>query len=98
MSQRRSRVSLCHMSVEERRAWNDFARALVVSCALSLAAGVAATAAVDPYWVFRRHPPWLAWTGGVNRLLDVDMRRAEPLPPFLRPAQKGVVGRPTTLP
>src|SRR3954471_4238740 len=95
MSQRRSRVSLCHMSVEERRAWNDFARALVVSCALSLAVGMAVTAAGDPYWVFRRHPPWLAWRGGVNRFLDLDMRRAKPLQLFVRPAETVLVGSST---
>src|SRR3954451_11669127 len=83
------------MGVEARRAWNHFGRALVASLALSLAAGVAATAAGDPYWVFRRHPPWLAWTGGVNRLLDVDMRRGKALQLFMRPAKTVLIGSST---
>src|SRR4051812_50128549 len=86
------------MGVEDRRAWNGFGRALVVSCALCLAIGVAATAAVDPYWVFRTQPPWLAWTGGVNRLLDVDMRRAKPLQLFSRPAETVLIGSSTVYP
>src|SRR4051794_15441919 len=82
-------------SLSSRRDWNDFGKALVVSCALSLAVGVAVTAAVDPYWVFRRDPPWLAWTGGVNRFLDLDMRRAKPLQLFVRSAETVLVGSST---
>jgi hypothetical protein len=33
----------------------------------------------DPYWVFRNNPAWLLQTGGANRLIDLEMRRAKPL-------------------
>lgn len=31
----------------------------------------------DAYWTFRREPPWLAATGGANRLIDRQTRRAK---------------------
>ncbi|HKH35089.1 MAG TPA: hypothetical protein VKA80_13170 [Beijerinckiaceae bacterium] len=61
----------------------------------ALSTGLGATTFMDPYWVFRRNPPWVAWTGGVNRLLDVDMRRTKPLQLFSRPADTALVGSST---
>jgi hypothetical protein len=81
--------------VSGRRRWTSFLRLFAAAGALALAAGLLVTIAIDPFWVFRRHPPWLAWTGGVNRFLDLEMRRAKPLQLFTRPAATVVVGSST---
>jgi hypothetical protein len=75
--------------------FNAFLRSFAIAAALTLAAGAAVTVFVDPLWIFRTHPPWLSWTGGVNRLLDVDMRRAKPLQLFSRPAETVLIGSST---
>ncbi len=83
------------MSATAQRPWPDFVRVFAVAGGAALIAGAVATIAVDPYWVFRHSPLWVAWTGGVNRLLDVDMRRAKPLQLFTRPAETVLVGSST---
>ncbi len=34
---------------------------------------------LDPFWAWRKNPPWLAWHGGHNWNLDIRMRTAKPL-------------------
>ncbi|MDB5512806.1 MAG: hypothetical protein JWR08_2289, partial [Enterovirga sp.] len=76
-------------------AWPGFVRCVALAGAAALAAGLAVTLLVDPFWVFRDAPPWLAWTGGVNRHLDLEMRRAKPLQLLSRPADTVLVGSST---
>jgi hypothetical protein len=75
-----------------RSAWTGFVAAAAVSAALLAALGLAVTCTIDPYWIFRAEPPWLRWTGGVNRHLDIEMRRAKPLQLFERPASTVLIG------
>lgn len=75
-----------------RNAWPDFIAAMAGSAAALVALGLAVTTTVDPYWIVRAEPPWLRWTGGVNRHLDVEMRRAKPLQLFGRPASSVLIG------
>lgn len=72
--------------------WAAFARVWLAAALCGLALGAGLTTFVDPLWVFRERPPWLGWTGGVNRLLDVEMRRAKPLQLAGRPAETVLVG------
>ncbi|MBV9077775.1 MAG: hypothetical protein JO048_09845 [Methylobacteriaceae bacterium] len=72
--------------------WRGFVRDAALAASLALAAGVSAILATDPLWIWQERPPWLAWTGGVNRLLDAEMRRAKPLQLFGRPAGTLLVG------
>lgn len=53
-------------------------RSGIAAALLAVVAGTAATIWADPLWAFRVDPPWVARTGGVNRLVDVEMRRAKP--------------------
>lgn len=75
-----------------RPAWGAFAASFIGTALVLLAIGVAVTVAVDPYWIFREQPPWLGWTGGANRHLDVEMRRTKPLQLLRRPAATVLVG------
>jgi hypothetical protein len=50
----------------------------------------------DPYWVFRRTPPWTEVNGGQNRLLDRQMRRAKSLQAMTRPYDVALLGSSTT--
>lgn len=69
-----------------------FAKTFGIAAAFTLVTGAGVTIFVDPLWVFRSEPAWLARTGGVNRFLDLDMRRAKPLQLFTRPAGTVLVG------
>lgn len=79
----------------QARAWRRFAAVLLIGAGGLLAAGGAVSMTVDPYWIVRTDPPWRSWSGGVNRLLDVEMRRAKPLQLFVRPAETVLVGSST---
>lgn len=72
--------------------WGGFVRVWLIVALLALAAGAAVSVTVDPYWVFRDRPPWLAWTAGANRHLDLEMRRVKPLQLFGRPAETVLIG------
>lgn len=50
----------------------------------------------DPYWVFRKTPPWLAVTDGGNKLLDRQMRRAKTLQAMTRDYDVALFGSSTT--
>ncbi|TDR89964.1 hypothetical protein [Enterovirga rhinocerotis] len=50
----------------------------------------------DPYWVWRQTPPWLAETGGANRLIDRQTRRAKTLQALSRDYEIALVGSSTT--
>lgn len=76
----------------EARRWRDFSRVLALASAALLALGSGWVAYVDPLWIYRETPPWLAWTGGANRLLDAEMRRAKPFQLFSRPAATVLIG------
>ncbi|WP_018262689.1 hypothetical protein [Methylobacterium sp. WSM2598] len=49
----------------------------------------------DAYWIFRADPPWRAATGGGNRLLDRQTRRAKVLQALTRPCATVLVGSST---
>lgn len=70
---------------------------LVAAAVLALALAVVAgrVAWFDSYWVFRREPPWLAATGGSNRLLDRQMRRAKTLQLLTRSYEVALIGSST---
>jgi hypothetical protein len=72
-------MSLQDSKPRPEEGWLAFTRTLVGSAGLLLTACVVATLVADPLWIWRREPPWLAVTGGVNRTLDTQMRRAKPL-------------------
>jgi hypothetical protein len=59
--------------------WSAFSTLFLATTAVLALLASAATILADPFWIFRREPPWLAATGGLNRALDVEMRRAKPL-------------------
>ena len=67
---------------------------LVLALCCAIVAGRVAW--YDPYWVFRRAPPWLAETGGQNRLLDRQMRRAKTLQVLTRDYDTALFGSSTT--
>jgi hypothetical protein len=66
---------------------------LLVLCGLTLAA--ARVAWFDPYWIFREHPPWLSVTGGANRLIDRQTRRAKTLQAMSRDYTVALIGSST---
>lgn len=59
-------------------AWTACLRAGLAAAVVAVALGAVAAVWADPLWAFRREPPWLAVTGGANRVVDVEMRRAKP--------------------
>ena len=72
--------------------------------ALAVAAGTLALVLVlvvgrvvwfDAYWLFRETPPWLEATGGANRLLDRQTRRAKILQAMTRDYRVALVGSST---
>lgn len=83
------------MPASDRRA----ARFLI-ACGLTLALVLGAVAArvvwFDAYWLFRRTPPWLADTGGANRLLDRQTRRGKVLQALARDYDLALIGSSTT--
>src|SRR5829696_3783460 len=69
-----------------------FIRTFSFCAAVLILAGSALALLVDPFWIWWTEPPWLAWTGGRNRVLEVEMRRAKPLQLFARPASTVLIG------
>ena len=67
-----------------------------LTLALALGAVGARVAWFDAYWLFRRTPPWLAETGGSNRLLDRQTRRAKVLQALSRRYDIALIGSSTT--
>ncbi len=61
----------------------------------SLAIVAARTVWFDAYWTFRREPPWLAATGGANRLIDRQTRRAKVQQALTRDYETALVGSST---
>lgn len=47
---------------------------------------------LDPFWAWRRTPPWLAWHGGHNWNLDIRMRSAKPLQLLTRDSNTILIG------
>ena len=67
--------------------------ALVLTLALALVA--VRVVWFDAYWLFREHPPWLDVTGGANRTLDRQTRRAKMLQALDRDYAIALVGSST---
>jgi hypothetical protein len=73
-------------------------RALAVGAAilaLAVALIVGRVVWFDAYWLFRETPPWLEATGGANRLLDRQTRRAKVLQALTRDYDVALVGSST---
>lgn len=73
-------------------------RALAVAAGtlgLALALIVGRVVWFDAYWLFRESPPWLEATGGANRLLDRQTRRAKVLQALTRDYEIAFVGSST---
>ena len=66
------------------RAWRQFSLVIVGLVVAALAGSASWMIHADPFWAFRKDPPWLAATGGRNRVLDTEDRRAKPLQFILR--------------
>jgi hypothetical protein len=62
---------------------------------LGLALVVGRVVWFDAYWLFRETPPWLEATGGGNRLLDRQTRRAKVLQALVRDYEIALVGSST---
>jgi hypothetical protein len=77
------------------RAWRAFltGTGLLVLCGLALVA--ARVVWFDAYWIFREHPPWLSITGGSNRLIDRQTRRAKTLQGLTRRYSVALIGSST---
>ena len=56
--------------------WPGALAVAVATLAVALALIVGRVVWFDAYWLFRESPPWLAETGGANRLLDRQTRRS----------------------
>ncbi len=78
------------------RRWRPFLTLAGLTLVLALAAIAARVAWFDSYWVFRREPPWLTETGGANRLIDRQTRRAKILQGLTRDYTVALVGSSTT--
>jgi hypothetical protein len=50
--------------------WRRFLIASGLALLVLLSVVVGRIVSFDAYWLFRERPPWLAETGGSNRLLD----------------------------
>ena len=78
---------------------NDTAAAArgMTAAFLAVSAGALFTCAAwtlrfDPLWVWREAPPWLVESGGQNRILDVEIRRAKALQILTRAPETAVAG------
>lgn len=67
-----------------------------VTLAIVLLAVLARVTWFDAYWIFREHPPWLEATGGANRLIDRQTRRAKVLQALTRDYEIALLGSSTT--
>lgn len=63
--------------------------------ALTMAMIAARAVSFDAYWLFRDTPPWLAATGGSNRLIDRQTRRAKSLQALTRTYRLALIGSST---
>jgi hypothetical protein len=74
-------------------------RAVLAVAAFTLVVSLALIAArvvwFDAYWLFRKHPPWLAVTQGANRLIDRQTRRAKTLQAITRDYTVALIGSST---
>jgi hypothetical protein len=77
------------------RRWPAFLALLAGVLALALALVVGRVVWFDSYWLFRDSPPWLEATGGSNRLLDRQTRRAKVLQALTRRYAVALVGSST---
>ena len=75
--------------------WRGALAVAACTLALGLALLVGRVVWFDAYWVFRESPPWLAATGGANRLLDRQTRRAKILQALTRDYDTALVGSST---
>jgi hypothetical protein len=77
------------------RRWHSVLAVAAGTLALVLALIVGRVVWFDAYWLFRDSPPWLEATGGANRLLDRQTRRAKILQALTRDYDVALVGSST---
>jgi hypothetical protein len=75
--------------------WRGVLAAAAVTLAASLALIAGRVVWFDAYWLFRKHPPWLALTHGASRLLDRQTRRAKILQAMTRDYTVAFIGSST---
>ena len=75
--------------------WRSHLLVAAGTLALALALIVGRVVWFDAYWLFRENPPWLEATGGSNRLLDRQTRRAKILQALTRDYRVALVGSST---
>lgn len=79
----------------EPRRWAGFLATGGALLLLGLALVAGRVAWFDAYWLFRAEPPWLAETGGANRLLDRQTRRGKTLQALTRDYSLAFLGSST---
>jgi hypothetical protein len=77
------------------RRWRAALACAAGTLALGLALVVGRVVWFDAYWLFRETPPWIEATGGGNRLLDRQTRRAKVLQALVRDYRVALVGSST---
>jgi hypothetical protein len=77
------------------RRWRGMLAVAAAALAAALALVVGRVVWFDAYWLFRESPPWLEATGGANRLLDRQTRRAKILQALTRDYDVALVGSST---
>ena len=77
------------------RRWGGFLAVAAGTLGVALALIVGRVAWFDAYWLFREAPPWIEATGGANRLLDRQTRRAKVLQALIRDYEIALVGSST---
>ncbi len=77
------------------RPWRGVLAVAAAVLALAIALIVGRVVWFDAYWLFREAPPWLEATGGANRLLDRQTRRAKILQALTRDYDVALVGSST---
>jgi hypothetical protein len=75
--------------------WRGFLLTGAATLALALALVAGRVAWFDAYWLFRAEPPWIEATGGANRLLDRQTRRAKSLQAMTRDYDVALIGSST---
>lgn len=88
-------LSTSPLPASDGPAWRHAIAVAALAAALVLVAVAGRVIWFDAYWLFRETPPWLAVTGGGNRLLDRQTRRAKTLQALDRSYRLALIGSST---
>lgn len=88
-------ASTSSLPASDEPAWRHAIAVAALTAALVLVAVAGRVVWFDAYWIFRETPPWLAVTGGGNRLLDRQTRRAKSLQALDRSYRLALIGSST---